>query len=95
MRRTGGLDGGRLWVFVVKQQKPLGLLLLACRVFFRGLRPARDLDVVRCVEAEIRTHASRVPVARDGEVHRMRGPLRYSVLAGALTVFAPPEEPAA
>ncbi len=92
VRRPRGLDGGELLIFVVKQQRALGLLWLAVRVFFAGLRESEDLDLVRCTEAEIRTRASRVPVARDGEVDRMHGPLRYRLLPKALTVIAPSEE---
>ncbi len=92
VRRPHGLDGGELLIFVVKGQSALGLLWLACRIFFGGLRASEDLDMVRCTEAKVTIRASRVPVASDGEVHRVHGPLHYRLLPGALTVIAPPEE---
>ena len=83
------LDGGELWVCVSKQQSRLGLLLLALRTAAGFSDPARDLETMRAPAAEIRSRASRIPVAFDGEAEIMRPPLRYLSRPAALRVFVP------
>ena len=92
LRRTRGLDQGRLWILVAKQRDAAAFLWLACRMVFGGLSQSADFDTLRVVEAEVRTRASRVPVSHDGEVTRLRGPLHYRLRPGDLKVFAPVEE---
>jgi hypothetical protein len=53
------------------------------------LDQARDFDRRVLSRAEIRSRASRIVGARDGEVERMRPPLRYRIRPAALVVFAP------
>ena len=89
LRRTRGLDRGELWVLVAKHRNAAAFLWLACRTAFGGLSQGGDFDVLRVSHAEVHTRASRVPVSHDGEVERMRGPLRYTLRAGDLKVFAP------
>ena len=60
------------------------------RAAFGGLDAARDLDMLRIAEIEVGSRARRLLVARDGEVERLRPPLRYRSRAGALRVLAPP-----
>ena len=83
------LDRGELWLYIVKQRRPLAFLWLALRVALGRLEQANDLEMMQVVAAEIRTHASRVPVALDGEVETLRPPLRYRARPGALHVLAP------
>jgi diacylglycerol kinase family enzyme len=92
LRRHRGLDGGRLWLFVAKQRNALSFLWMAIRVAFVGFNQARDFDELHVGEALVHTRASRVPVATDGEVQLMRGPLRYRVRPRDLRVLAPPGE---
>ena len=89
LRRPGGLDGGELWLMVAKHPTSLGFLWFASRTAFRGLDDADDFELLRVQAVEVRTKASRVPVSRDGEVERMRGPLHYRIRPGALRVLAP------
>lgn len=91
MRRARGMSGGELWLFVAKHRDPLAFLWFAARTQFGGLRQEGDFEMLRVTSAEVTLRASRVPVSRDGEVERMRGPLAYKVRPGALKVFAPVE----
>lgn len=84
------LDGGRLWLLVARHRGPLRFAWFAFRASFRGLKPAKDFEVFRVTAAEVRPKATRLPVACDGEVERMRGPLRYRIRPGDLLVLAPP-----
>ena len=83
------LDGGELWLYIVKQRRPLAFLWLALRAAFGRLHQAEDLEMLQVRAAEIRAGASRLPVALDGEVETLRPPLRYRARPGALRVLAP------
>jgi diacylglycerol kinase family enzyme len=95
--RAGGrreaLDRGALHLYVARTGKRRALLRIALRwMAGRG----RDEDVAelsaREVSVDSRRHA--LDVAADGEVVRLRPPLRYVIHPGALAVLAPPAPPA-
>jgi diacylglycerol kinase family enzyme len=90
VRRRGGLDNGHLWLLVAKHGHSLSFAWFAFRAAFRGLNESDDFEVLLVTSAEVRIKASRVPVAADGEVERMRGPLRYRIRPGDLRVLRPP-----
>jgi diacylglycerol kinase family enzyme len=87
--RRERLDGGELCLYLAKKQSRLSLLWLACRSVLGLVERAQDLQILRVDAAEIRSHASRLLVACDGEVEVMRSPLHYRTKPGALRVFAP------
>lgn len=89
LRRPRGLDGGHLWLMVARHRTPFGFFRFAVRTALRGLQDSDDFELLQVTHAEVRTLASRVLVSRDGEVERMRGPLRYRIRPGDLTVLAP------
>ena len=90
VRRTRGMDRGELWLLVAKHQKSLQFLRFALKAAFGGLRQEGNFDLRRGGEAVVRTRASRIPVACDGEVVRMTSPLAFRLRPRALTVIAPP-----
>jgi diacylglycerol kinase family enzyme len=83
------LDGGELWLGVVKQRRPWGLFWLALRVLVGSVDQARDFETLRTGALEIAMGSSRVPVSIDGEVATLRPPLLYRSRPGALRVIAP------
>ena len=83
------LDRGELWLYIVTQRRPLAFLWLALRTALGLLDQARDIETLQVRAAEIRSRASRLPVALDGEVETMRPPLRYRARPGALRVLTP------
>jgi diacylglycerol kinase family enzyme len=83
------LDGGELALYVARHRHALALLGLVFRATFGRLDEARDLTHHRAPAAEIRSRASRLPVAVDGEVVRLRPPLRYRIRPRALRVLVP------
>jgi diacylglycerol kinase family enzyme len=87
--RRQRLDAGELWLYIAKQRRPLAFLLLALRAAMGRLDGAEDLETLQVGTAEIRTYASRLPVALDGEVETLRPPLRYRARPGALRVLTP------
>lgn len=83
------LDDGLLSLYVLHPRSAGGLLWLALRTLVRGTAGARDLDVFAVPKLELHAHASRLPVARDGEVGELATPVRFAVRPRALRVFAP------
>jgi diacylglycerol kinase family enzyme len=90
IRRNNGLDGGELWLLVARHRHALGFAWFAFRLVFGGIDQARDFDVLHLTELEVRARPSRLPVATDGELLRLRPPLRYRIRPGELRVLAPP-----
>jgi len=87
--RRRGLDGGKLWFYVVKPREPLQFFWMVCRLCFGRMDQARDLDTFELTEAEVSAKTSRLPVALDGDVRIMHAPLHYRSRPGALTVIVP------
>jgi diacylglycerol kinase family enzyme len=68
----------------------LGLLRLAWRALFGGLRNEEDFNAMCTKEVWIETRRpKRLRVATDGEVTTMTTPLHYRVRPGSLRVLVP------
>jgi diacylglycerol kinase family enzyme len=87
--RRERLDRGELCLYAAKKQSRLSLFWLACRSVLGLVEHSQDLQILKVCTADIRSHASRLLVACDGEVEVMRSPLHYSTKPGALRVLAP------
>lgn len=87
------MDGGELWLCIAQQRDSVRLVWLAFRLVLGLADPATELATARVSAAEIRSKASRLPVALDGEVVAMQPPLFYRSRPGDLTVFAPRPAP--
>ncbi|WP_165820129.1 diacylglycerol kinase family protein [Microvirga sp. KLBC 81] len=90
--RRGRLDSGELCIYITRAQSRLALLWLAARAVVGRLELKRDLRIMRVSRAEIRSRASRLLVALDGEVVVLRSPLCYRSRPGALRVFGAPTQ---
>jgi diacylglycerol kinase family enzyme len=62
---------------------------LGVRGFLRGLHGTSELEVTCARELLVGVKRKRVRVAMDGEVARLRSPLRYRIRADALRVLTP------
>jgi hypothetical protein len=71
----------------------MGLLRLAVRGFVRGLRSAREFEVICAEEILVGMRRRRVRVGMDGEVRVLETPLRYRLRRGALCVAVPAARP--
>ncbi len=87
--RRDRLDGGELWVYVVRPVGMWGFARLAARIALGLLDTERDLIVLKGKSAEIMTRRGQTLVALDGEVTASDSPLRYAARPKAVTVFAP------
>jgi diacylglycerol kinase family enzyme len=87
--RRQRLDAGKLWFYVVKPRTPLEFFWMVCRLCFGRMDQVGDLDTFELAEAEISAKTSRLPVALDGEVRIMHGPLHYRSRPAALCVIGP------
>jgi YegS/Rv2252/BmrU family lipid kinase len=86
------IDAGLLSLYVAHRTGRMGLLRLAWRALFGGLRDEDDFNAMCTKEIWIETrHPKRLRVATDGEVTIMTTPLHYQVRPGALRVLVPKE----
>lgn len=85
------IDKGQLSLYIAQRTGRLGLVRLAFRALFGGLRNERDFDALCTKEIWIETRRPRLRVATDGEVTIMATPLHYRVRPGALRVLVPEE----
>ncbi|MFN2431288.1 MAG: diacylglycerol kinase family protein [Gemmatimonadota bacterium] len=83
------LDGGELSLYVARVHGPLGLLPIVGHAITGTLDQARDFESLWPREVEIHAGRRALRVALDGEVLRMRAPLRYRIRPAALRVVAP------
>ena len=83
------IDAGELSLYVTNRTGRLGLVRLALRALFGGLRQEKDFLAMCTKEIWIDTKHRRVRVALDGEVTIMEPPLHYRVLPGKLRVLVP------
>jgi diacylglycerol kinase family enzyme len=87
--RRNALDEGKLFLAVVKQPTPLGLLRAFLHLCLGRLDPTRDIERFELAELTITSRAGQLAVALDGEVGTMHPPLHYRSLPGALQVIVP------
>jgi diacylglycerol kinase family enzyme len=84
-----GLNGGLLCVCIAHRQGRWGLLRLAWRALFGGLRHSHEFDMFSARELWVDSRASSLAVSLDGEVAPMAPPLHYTIRPGALRVLVP------
>lgn len=92
--RRATLRGGELCLFVAKPRGPFGVLGLLLRAAFGRLDQAGDFEQHRAATVTIRSRHRRLTIALDGELFRLRTPLRYHTRPAALRVLVPPGRPA-
>ena len=83
------LQAGVLSVYLTESTDRLGLLRLAFRALFGGVRREKDFAALLTREVSIKTHRRRLHVATDGEVSTLQPPLVYRILPNALKVIVP------
>jgi diacylglycerol kinase family enzyme len=88
--RRATLSGGELCLFVAKPRGPLGLAGLLLRAALGRLDQASDFEKHHLETVTIHSRHRRLTVALDGEVCRLRTPLRYRIRPAALRVLVPP-----
>jgi YegS/Rv2252/BmrU family lipid kinase len=86
------LDAGNLSLYVTNRIGRLGLIRLALRALFGGLRQEKDFLALCSKEIWIDTKHKRLRVALDGEVIMMQPPLHYRVRPRTLRVLVPKTE---
>ncbi len=86
------MDAGQLSLYIAHRTGRMGLLRLAWRALFGGLREEQDFDALCTQEVWIETKRKRLRVATDGEVTIMKTPLHYRVRPRTLRVIVPLEK---
>lgn len=85
------LQGNVLDVRLVRADLPLARCRVAAALLIGRLERSPLLVQVQCQEVELGFDGDAVDVALDGEVERLKTPLRYRSLGGALEVLVPGE----
>jgi diacylglycerol kinase family enzyme len=83
------LTRGELCLCVAHRVGRWGMARLALQALFGRLRKDRDFDLMCAQEILVDTRRKRLRVSLDGEVLRMRPPLRYCTRPAALRVMVP------
>jgi diacylglycerol kinase family enzyme len=87
-------ESGNLYLYLARSRSRLGLLGLALVGLVRDIKQTRSVEDWRLPEFTVEVRGKRaIPVAFDGEVSRMRSPLRYRTRPRALPVIVPRPEP--
>lgn len=93
--RRARLNAGKLSLYLTHRTGRLGLVRLAWRALFGGLRQEKDFLALQTEEIWLGTNHRRLRVALDGEVTVMEPPLHYRVRPRELRVLTPKPEEAA
>jgi diacylglycerol kinase family enzyme len=84
-------DSGNLYLYLARSRSRLGLVGVALLGLVRDIKRTRSVEDWRLPEFTVEVRKRRaIPVAFDGEVSRMRSPLRYRTRPRALRVILPP-----
>jgi diacylglycerol kinase family enzyme len=89
--RRATLSGGELCLFVAKPRGPLGLVGMLLRAALGRLDQTADFEQHRVETVTIHSRHRRLTLALDGEICRLRTPLRYHIRPAALRVLVPPD----
>ena len=92
MGHRARLDAGVLGVVVMRPRSRIGWVWLALRALCGRLSP-HDVDVHEVSSFCLDAHNGELPVARDGEAHPVRPPLRFASKPRALRVCVPVAAP--
>lgn len=85
----GCLNGGKLSLFTAHKAGRWGLLRIAFSALLHRLKRTQDFETLEAEELLIGSRRKFLSVALDGEVVRIKSPLRYRILPGALRVMVP------
>jgi diacylglycerol kinase family enzyme len=83
------LDGGELYVLVMRKKSRTGLVAASIRALLGRGRPDDMVELERVERLRVASHRPQLAVSLDGEVVRATPPLDYKVRKKALRVVAP------
>jgi diacylglycerol kinase family enzyme len=83
------LDKGELGIYLLRHEGRTGLLRIALHSLVYSLEETTSFENDRAPEVIVMTRRRRLHVALDGEVYRLRSPLRYRSMPASLNVIAP------
>ena len=89
--RRACLNAGKLSLYITRNTGRFGLLRLALRALFGGLRKDKDFIALCAKDIWIETKHHRLRVALDGEVTVMQPPIHYRIRPLSLRVLVPEE----
>jgi YegS/Rv2252/BmrU family lipid kinase len=87
------LDAGTLSVYVFGARGRFGLVASLLTGWAGHSDAIARFEERHVAEAVVHVRRARIPVALDGEVHRLRSPLRFRILPRALRILGPGRRP--
>jgi diacylglycerol kinase family enzyme len=90
--RRESLNTGLLSVCIVPGRKRIAMLRFLAAALAGRAQQADELECFNVSSLTVNTRKKHLRVAFDGEIRRMRTPLRYVARPGALQVIAPETE---
>jgi diacylglycerol kinase family enzyme len=91
--QRAAMNQGKLSLFALATNGRLSALWFAARSLFGRANLQEDFAAVEITsDVIVSAHAGSIRVALDGEVERLRSPLRFVSLPVALSVITPPEK---
>jgi YegS/Rv2252/BmrU family lipid kinase len=89
MGKRTSLDDGVLSLYILHPKKAFGLFWLAVRSLLGIGSHSGDFDAFQLKDFRIESQIADIEVATDGEIMKMKSPIRYRVRPRALHVLAP------
>ena len=83
------LDKGVLGIYLLRDEGRTGLLRIALHSLVYKLEEAASFENDTAAEVVVQTRQRKISVALDGEVYRLKTPLRYESMPASLRVVVP------
>lgn len=88
------LQDGKLSVYAIAHRTRLSLIWFALRAIIGKIDRSVDfLALGECSEIMIHAPGGSVEIALDGEIRRLKSPLKFAIEPRALSIVSPPAEP--
>lgn len=91
--KRNALDQGNLEVTLIKSRSGWGYLWTSILALLGRSRQHRQVESYPLPELTVISHHRKLMVANDGEVQRLKTPLRYQIRSRALKVLVPQPQP--
>jgi len=83
------LTEGKIYLYFIKCRTRLCVVKTGLKALFNKLDQEKDFDLIPSESAEFIIKKEKVDVALDGEVYKMKPPLKYEICPGCLKIIVP------
>ncbi len=83
------LTEGLLYLHVIKCKTRLCVMKVFLKGLFNMLDEEKDFELISSTEVELKVHKKEIDVSADGEIYKMKPPLKYQTLPKKLKIIVP------